>query len=254
MAPRMPRLLDLPPMEAPVTVVGDVHLDERLPEIERRFLAWLRRQEGRGGTVVLLGDVFDAWIGSGQEREAAVQPALEALRRLAASGVRLCFQPGNRDFLLKRLPGVALEPWPDVVRTTWGGRRVLLTHGDLLVTEDPGYQRMRRILRARSFQTLLAAVPYRGRQGLAQALRRASARANRRKARRMLDIDYGLARRWLEEAQCDLLVAGHVHTGVHHRLEGPTAREGRVLKDWDREGGVVRFDGSRVALLSEAAS
>jgi UDP-2,3-diacylglucosamine hydrolase len=179
---------------------------------------------------------------------------LQALRRLAERGVRLCFQPGNRDFLLESLPGVPLTRWPDVVRTTWGGRRVLLTHGDLLVSGDAGYLRLRRVLRARGTLALLRALPYRARAGLARALRRASLRALRVKPPRQVDIDYGLARRWLEAADADLLVAGHVHTGVHHRLPGARPREVLVLRDWDREGGVVRFDGHGVALVGEGAA
>lgn len=251
MAASLPKITDLPPMTAPVTVVGDVHLSERHPAVERRFLGWLERQGERGGTLVLLGDIFDWWVGRGQEREARVQPVIEALRRLAARGVTLCFQPGNRDFMLRRLPGVPLAVWPDLVRTTWGGRRVLLTHGDLLVTGDPTYLRMRGLLRCPPIRGLLGLLPYGWIQVLARALRRTSGRAVMRKERRLLDIDYGLARRWLEEAGADLLVAGHVHTGVHHRLPGAPAREVLVLKDWDVEGGVVRFDASGVALLRE---
>jgi len=251
MAARLPQITDLPPMVPPVTVVGDVHLSESHPEVEQRFLAWLERQGERGGTLVLLGDIFDWWVGRGQEREPRVQPAIEALRRLATRGVALCFQPGNRDFMLRRLPGVPLTIWPDLVRTTWGSQRVLLTHGDLLVTGDPTYLRMRGLLRFPPIRGLLGLLPYRWVETLARALRRTSGRAVQRKERRLLDIDYGLARRWLEVAEADLLVAGHVHTGVHHRLRGERPREVLVLKDWDGEGGVVRFDGAGVALVGE---
>ena len=39
------------------------------------------------------------------------------------------------------------------------------------------------------------------------------------------------------------IVAGHVHTGVHHRHAGPPEREILVLKDWERGGSVITFDG-----------
>lgn len=254
MASRLPRVHDLPPMAAPVTVVGDVHLSERDPALERRFLAWLEAQGSRGGTLVLLGDVFDAWAGPGQEREPRHAALAAVLARLAGAGVRLCFQPGNRDFLFRGLPGVSLELWPDVVRTTWGGRRVLLTHGDLLVSADRSYLRLRRFLRWGPTLAVARRLPYALRSGLARGLRRASRQAVKAKPRRWLDIDYGLARRWLEQSGCEVLVAGHVHTGVHHRLPGTPAREVLVLRDWDHEGGVVRFDGQRVALLGAGAA
>ena len=246
----LPRVHDLAPMEAPVVVVGDVHASAAHPEIEARFLAFLKGLEGRGGTVVLLGDVFDWWVGRGQQREAESQPVLEALRRLAASGVRLCFQAGNRDFAFDGADGLALDLWPDVVRTTWGARRVLLTHGDLLVSGDTGYLAMRRVLRSRLFVWgRKHLVPYRLLRGIAQALRRTSSRALKRKDRRWLDIDYGLARSWLTTTGADVLVAGHVHTGVHHRFPAEKPLDVLVLKDWDHRGGVVRWDGRSIVLV-----
>jgi UDP-2,3-diacylglucosamine hydrolase len=246
----LPRVHDLAPMEPPVVVVGDVHASSAHPEIEARFLAYLKSLEGRGGTVVLLGDVFDWWVGRGQQGEPESRPVLDALRGLVASGVRLCFQAGNRDFAFDGADGLALDLWPDVVRTTWGARRVLLTHGDLLVSGDTSYLAMRRVLRSRLFtwgrKRLL---PYRLLRGIAQALRRTTSRALRRKDRRWLDIDYGLARQWLSAADADVLVAGHVHTGVHHRLPAERPLDVLVLKDWDHRGGVVSWDGRTIALV-----
>jgi UDP-2,3-diacylglucosamine pyrophosphatase LpxH len=109
---------------------------------------------------------------------------------------------------------------------------------------------MRRVLRSGLFtwgrKRLL---PYRLLRAIARALRRTSARALRAKDRRWLDIDYGLARDWLAAAEADVLVAGHVHTGVHHRLAAERPLDVLVLKDWDHRGGVVRWDGRAVALV-----
>lgn len=244
----LPAITDLPPLPIPVTVVGDVHLSEAHPESTARFLGCLAGLEGRGGTLVLLGDVFDWWVGRGQEREPLSREVATALGRLAAAGTRLCFQPGNRDFAFAGLPGVAIEVWPDLVRTTLGGRRALLTHGDLLVSGDPAYLRLRRALRSGWARLGLRILPYALLTRLARALRRSSMRALRAKDRRALDIDYGLARCWLEQAGAQVLVAGHVHTGVHHRLRAPAPLDVLVLKDWDRVGGVVRADADRVWL------
>jgi UDP-2,3-diacylglucosamine pyrophosphatase LpxH len=52
----------------------------------------------------------------------------------------------------------------------------------------------------------------------------------------------------MEAAGADVLVAGHVHTGVHHRLRGDRPRDVLVLKDWSRAPSAVRFDGTRISL------
>lgn len=237
-------------MEAPVVVVGDIHLGPGDPQVQAAFLAFLRSLHGRAAHLVLLGDVFDAWVGDAQRHARDVAEVLQALRDLAASGTRLCFQPGNRDFLFRGAEGLELTRWPDVVRAAWGPRRVLLTHGDLLCTADVGYLRLRKVLRSRVFLGLARSVPHAVRQGFGRLLRGASRRKTRRAPRAAMGLDYAAARDWLEGFGADVLIAGHVHTGVHHRLPGTPPREILVLRDWERGANVIRWDGDEVALRS----
>lgn len=240
---------ELAPMDAPVVVVGDVHLTPSRPDVTAAFHRFLEGLPGRCAHLVLLGDIFEAWVSRRQAREPAVRETLDRLSALAAAGVRLAFQGGNRDFAFDGAPGLALDVWPDVVKTRWGGRTVLLTHGDLLCSADARYQRMRRLLRSPPVGALRRALPYAATAWVAEGLRGLSEREVARKPYRAMGIDYALARRWLEAAGADLLVAGHVHTGVHHRLASGT-HEVLVLKDWDAGGGVAHFDGETVSLRS----
>lgn len=235
-------------MTAPVVVVGDVHLSPEHADVADRFEAWLASLAGRCAHLVLLGDVFEGWVSRRQTREPFVRRVLDRLGALAASGTKLAFQGGNRDFAFDGAPGLALDVWPDVVRTRWGSRTVLLTHGDLLCSADGRYQRMRRLLRSPVVDGLRAALPYAAATYLARGLRGLSEREVARKPYAAMGIDYALARGWLDAHGADVLVAGHVHTGVHHRLPGPAAREVLVLKDWDAGGGVVVWDGATLSL------
>ncbi len=134
----------------------------------------------------------------------------------------------------------------------WGARRVVLTHGDLLCSADLRYQRMRRLLRSRGARATLAVLPHAAATYLARGLRDLSEREVRRKPYASMGIDYGLARTWLLEYEADVIVAGHVHTGVHHRLGGTSPSDVLVLKDWERGGGVVVWDGSSIRLTPPA--
>jgi UDP-2,3-diacylglucosamine hydrolase len=250
MSARPPPARDLPPMTAPVVVVGDVHLSPDHPDVADRFEAWLAGLVGRCAHLVLLGDVFDAWISRRQVREPFVRRFLDRLAALAQAGTRLAFQAGNRDFAFDGAPGLALDLWPDVVRTRWGERTVLLTHGDLLCTADARYQRMRRLLRSTPVRVLRSALPYGVATYLARGLRGLSEREVRRKPYASMGLDYGLARGWLDAHDGDVLVAGHVHTGVHHRLPGERARDAFVLRDWEAGGGVVLWDGRAITLAT----
>ncbi len=251
----MPPIQDVPPLPSPVAVAGDVHLAPDQPGVRDRFLQFVRERAERGGSLVLLGDLFDYWCGWRQAEEPFLVPVFEALREAHRAGLKLVFQAGNRDFGFEGADDLEIDFWTDVVRTEIGGRRVLLTHGDLLCTSDRGYQKLRQVVRGRGGapRRWLRALPYNAARYLAQGTRRASTRATRRKSRAYMDIDYGTARAWLEEAEADVLVAGHVHTGVHHVLAAAdgngSSREILVLKDWERGGGVVLFDDDRVRLV-----
>ena len=81
-------------------------------------------------------------------------------------------------------------------------------------------------------------------------MRDLSRRETGKKTRTSMDVDYGEARRWLEAYDAEVLVAGHVHTGLRHRHPGPPQREIIVLKDWDRGGSVITFEDDRVTHTS----
>lgn len=240
----MPPVHDLGAIEPPLVVVGDVHLGPAEADVAEHFLAWLETISA--GTVVLLGDLFEYWVGAPQRKEPFYARVLAAIEARLARGVRMAFVPGNRDFLFARGEPTSLERWGDPVRATLGSRTVLMTHGDLLCTADVGYQRLRRVLRRRDGQARgwIDRLPYGLRRRLGAGLRGASRTSVKRKRYDLMDIDYGAALRWLEVYDAEVLLAGHVHTGVHHRIETDAGvREVLVLKDWERGGGIIRWDG-----------
>lgn len=246
----IPPILDLPPLALPITVVGDVHLGEDDEELTARFLRWLEGQQGRGGTLVLLGDIFDLWVGRAQQHDPLPARVVSALKRLTDTGTTVAFMPGNRDLLFQGVDDVPIEQWPDPVRTRQGDRTVVYTHGDQLCTADTGYLGMRDFFYGPGGTLMNWVIPYRAKRWMGEGMRRLSKRATGRKSAVSMDIDYAEALRWMEHYEADVLVAGHVHTGVHHRHAGPPLREVLVLKDWGREGRVIVSDGDEFRLSS----
>jgi UDP-2,3-diacylglucosamine hydrolase len=249
---RVPDVVDVADLPTPVTVVGDVHLTPEEPDVAARFTAFLDRRRSRGGTLVLLGDVFDWWIGREQAaRQPFAHEILEHLQTVQAAGVRVVFLAGNRDYAFDGAAGLEVELWADVVRTRLGGRTVVFSHGDLLCSEDRGYLRMRAVFRSKPGRWLLRTLPYTWAAYVAQGVRDLSDRSTRRSRGAQLGIDYGLAAAWLDAYEADALVLGHVHTGVHHELRGPRGpRDVYVLKDWSRASNAVELDGETIALVA----
>src|SRR5205823_2517078 len=154
------------------------HLDLGASESVETFARWIETLV-RVPRLVILGDLFDVWVGPAQERMPGAPRVLDALRALVARGTAVAIVPGNRDFLLDRWfeerTGAQLFDEGFVGRV--GDQRVLCVHGDTLCTKDKGYQRLRRVLRSRPVVWLAPRLPLALGTRVAMRLRRASVKA-----------------------------------------------------------------------------
>ncbi|MHC4830519.1 MAG: UDP-2,3-diacylglucosamine diphosphatase [Planctomycetota bacterium] len=203
-----------PRANRPRTIIfSDVHLSEAEPEKTEalvRFLACV--EEARVDRLVCLGDLFHAWVGPGHETLPSVQGVLDRLAAIGRSGTELIFVHGNRDFLVddsihERVPGLTIVR--DHARFEHAGRRVLITHGDLLCARDTRYRAMRRVVRARPLVRMFNRLPLKRRLRVAGGMRSMSEREVKRKSVRTLSLSRPAVRRLLRRS--DLVVAGHVH-------------------------------------------
>lgn len=229
-------------------LIGDLHLDPAEPAACRRFVSWLGAL--RLPRLVILGDLFETWIGPAQVEWPGWREIVVALSAATAGGVALDLVPGNRDFLLDpgfaRLTGVRLHERGFVGRLETpelGGdagdpaRRVLVIHGDELCTLDRPYQRMRRVLRSAPARWLATQLPGALSGAVARRLRarsRSAVAAKRPEDMAQQPFD---ARRLAAAAGCAWLVCGHVHK----------ARD-EVLADGPRWLVVDAFGGARDAV------
>ena len=134
---------------------------------------------------------FLADIHLAENRPEITAAFLATLAALAALPCPLYYQHGNRDFLLGTAYAqtARLRILPERHTLTLGGRTVLLEHGDLLCSDDRGYQRLRRILRCRLLQWLYYRLPRALRLRIAEKLRAQSKTRTRRKAARITDTN-----------------------------------------------------------------
>ena len=125
---------------------------------------------------------------------------------------------------------------------TFGQQRYLLSHGDLLCTDDTAYQQFRAQVRSADWQRAFATQPLAQRQALARQMR-AQSQAHQAGQTEYGHTDAALARRWLLDAGATLLIHGHTHRPADHAL-GADA-QGRaltqvVLSDWHIDAGARR--------------
>jgi UDP-2,3-diacylglucosamine hydrolase len=207
---------------APGTIaIADLHLDVGDAELVRGFVRWLTVLE-RPPRLVILGDLFDVWVGRAQERMPGAPLVLDALKALRERGCEIAIVPGNRDFLLgrsfERRTGVEL--FREGFVGTSNGARTLFVHGDTLCTKDVGYQRLRRVLRSRPVRWLAPCVPLPIGTRVARRLRRASVKAIASKLPEEKSIQRDAVYAAAEAARCTRVVCGHAHEFRDETLAG----------------------------------
>lgn len=213
--------------------ISDLHL---APEEPGTFALWTQymRQPG-ADAVIILGDLFEAWVG---DDAAAVPGSFEAecAQVLADCPADLAFMRGNRDFLVGRglLDRLGVHELPDPCRLDWQGESLLLSHGDLLCVDDTAYQQFRRQVRSPAWQQEFLARPLAERQALARHMR-AQSQAAQAAVETLADVDDPSARQWLLQAGVRCLIHGHTHRPADHGLgQDPAGRPLTriVLSDW----------------------
>jgi UDP-2,3-diacylglucosamine hydrolase len=233
---------DPEPLREPVFFASDVHLE---PEDRGRgsvFMRFLDHAAAEAGSLYLLGDLFDFWVGPKQLRIPGYAPVLDALGR-AAARIPVTLVPGNRDFHLDEAftercgVRVAEDPHP----VSLGGRKVLLTHGDLLCARDHSYSQSRRILRSPFFRWLIRSAPFRLTYFLAGGYREHSQRGRERRPGRPRDLTYEVVRE-VFRAGHDVIICGHVHRGrkLVAEIDG-RPRELYTLGDWGGGGSFIEY-------------
>lgn len=240
------------PLADPV-FISDLHLAPFRPRTLARFLRFMRQDAPRHSELVILGDLFEFWIGDDALPEAT--PIVAALAAATASGLRLLLMHGNRDPLLGHdfaaATGGQLLADPIVVEVA--GTPTLLSHGDAWCTLDLAYQQFRSMVRAPAFQREFLAKPLAERIAVARGLRLQSESGKAAKAMDIMDVTPEAVEAALVAAGVRRIIHGHTHRPAAHVLAIDGIAERWVLPDWDfddgQRGGYLDFVDGRPRLV-----
>jgi UDP-2,3-diacylglucosamine hydrolase len=234
-AAAMPAFLefDAPGQWRAIDFISDLHLSEALP---RTFDAWAAHlQHTSADAVFILGDLFELWVGDDARARPFERRCVEVLAA-AARQRQIAFMVGNRDFLVgpALLGDAGMIGLPDPLLLAAWGRRLLLSHGDVLCLSDLPYQAFRAQVRDPAWQARFLAQPLPERLQIAAGLRAAATR-QRFDGAASADVDAAEAVRWLQAAGAATLVHGHTHRPGGGALAPGFERH--VLSDWDLDSG-----------------
>jgi UDP-2,3-diacylglucosamine hydrolase len=232
--------------------ISDLHLDPEAPEITAQFLDFLAGEARRAEALYILGDLFEVWLGD-DDPEVSKASVKAALRSLTGSGVPCFVMHGNRDFLIGpdfcRETGCQLLP--DGVTVELYGEPVLLMHGDVLCTDDTGYQRLRRIVRNPLVQGIFRRLSLQRRQSIAARLRTGSREHVQSTAPEIMDVNDDAVAGAFRRSGVRTLIHGHTHRPAVHDVQlGDRSARRVVLGDWYTQGSVLEWGPDGFALRS----
>ena len=222
-----------------IELLSDLHLGEQAPATAHALAEHLAASDA--DLIVLMGDLFEVWIGDEQLDAPAdpVSPMAQALQALAEAARRrpVAMLTGNRDFLLgpeaaRRLGWTVL---PDRCVLQAFGHRQVLVHGDAECLDDRDYQRFRAQVRTPGWREAFLARPLAERMAVARSLRDGSEQRKREQGLAgYADLDRAEMLSLLAAAGADRLIHGHTHRPGDERLGPGLSRH--VLSDWDLDG------------------
>jgi UDP-2,3-diacylglucosamine hydrolase len=218
-----------------VDFISDLHLGEDTP---RGFDAWATYLLSTpADAVVILGDLFEVWVGD-DARVAGFEARCAEVLKAAAARRPLAFMVGNRDFLVGSplLAECGVRALPDPCVLVLGTERILLSHGDLLCLADVDYQKFRAMVRSAEWQSTFLALPLAERRLQARHMREQSRLHNQgRPDSDISELDLPATLSWMQEAGTPDFIHGHTHRPSTQVLSPGFVRH--VLSDWELDHG-----------------
>lgn len=220
--------------------ISDLHLSPETPHITRLLLDFLAGPAAGADALYILGDLFEYWAGDDDLPDPCHQQVVGALRQVCASGTQLYLMHGNRDLLIGQdfsaACGATLLHDPLVIDLY--GVRTLLSHGDILCTDDVEYQAFRRQVHDPEWQRVFLAQPLTLRKAQIAGMRERSQLEKSVKSEAIMDVNAGaVAALFRQHGIPNRLIHGHTHRQARHTLEVDGKNVERVvLGDWGAIG------------------
>ena len=230
--------------------ISDLHLCESRPEITQSFIFFLKKTVSQAEALYILGDFFEYWVGDDDLSNTAHLAIIQALKELSNSGVKLFIMHGNRDFLIQTnfclATGATLITDPILIDLY--GSPTLLSHGDILCTDDLPYQKFRSEVRTEAWSKKFLHQPLNKRQAIVKQLRQKSEVAKSEKSEEIMDVNNFAIERLLRDFNYPpTLIHGHTHRPARHYLMVDNHTVIRiVLGDWYEQGSYLKADANSI--------
>jgi UDP-2,3-diacylglucosamine hydrolase len=236
-----------------VAVFADAHLGQAEDDADDFLQALSDVRERSAARIVLLGDIFNYFIGHPKFETPLVARILSAFRDLASSGVRLRYVEGNRDFFLEGTRFAAsFEAYGGTDGLEVGSVRYAFVHGDRVNTRDIPYRFWRAVSKNPLSRAALTLIPGPLARALVAETEKRLHRTNFKHKTRLPETELLAEGRRARLAGYDRLLVGHFH--VERLLESSNGVV-HVLPAWLEERKHAEIDPTgRLTIVEEPSA
>mgnify|MGYP006281119403 CR=1 FL=1 len=225
--------------------ISDLHLSEDRPELTKLFERFLQGPARQADRLFILGDLFDSWAGDDDIDAPFNRQVISDLSSCSASGTRIFFTHGNRDFLAgdQLAKSCRMQLLEEISIAELDDGNALLCHGDTLCTDDVDYQRFRREIRSTEWIGNFLSRPLIERKRIIENLRKRSESEKRDKPPTIMDVNSGSVEDLFRRHDMSRLIHGHTHRpGRHDHIVENRRCVRWVLGDWNEHGNYLQCD------------
>ena len=234
-----------------IALISDLHLDPARPASTHWFDQFMSDSSGQLSRLYILGDLFEVWVGDDGSAALGQEAVENIIRRTVNDGLELFFIHGNRDFLIgndfAKRTGCTILADPTLI--TLGAEQVLLTHGDMLCTNDIEHQTARQEMLTSKWKNAFLNKPVTERMDVAKSMRKKSETSKKIKSMKMTDVNQHEVEKVMREHDVLTMIHGHTHKPAIHEfsLDNMPAKR-YVLGDWYTQKSVLYYDNGRFSL------
>jgi UDP-2,3-diacylglucosamine hydrolase len=200
-----------------VFIISDVHLTNLASPQGEALLSLIEKAKSQACIFLILGDLFDLWIGNSKYQQKIFSDLIISLKELKKS-CRLIYLEGNHDFLLTKFwqheLGAEISDGP--LEFEFAGLKIRAEHGDQMDPNDRGYLFLRWLLRTPPIKLLVSIAPSRlvsqiGNVASDQSRKYTDSLREKVHVEKIKEMFRTYAKSLLEKESLDLLVTGHTH-------------------------------------------
>lgn len=144
-----------------IIILSDLHLWGPEDPLYRALIRFMKETLKPGDNFIILGDLFDIFIGYKSVFWDKFKDLLELFRTLSQVGINIIYLEGNHDFLLSNVFKNCnnIEIMDSDFILNWDNRKFYLCHGDRINPNDIKYKVFRFLIRNSLSQVLIDLIP-----------------------------------------------------------------------------------------------